>query len=257
MGKVRDFLNGAPKPVSVLWDTCCRRATRQGEIIATRQGAIKKTEERTQMSQEVMWSNRYREAGEAYLFGTEPNRFLAHRVELLQDGSTALSVADGEGRNSVWLAHQGLEVTAIEISAVAVEKARRLAKGQQVEVNFLQADMLAPAWPPVELHNAFDWVVGIFIQFVGPEWRERQFDVMKQLTRPGGRILLQGYTPKQLEYKTGGPSAVENLYTEEILRDAFAGWDIEELVEYEEDVAEGSAHKGRSALIGLVARKPA
>jgi cyclopropane fatty-acyl-phospholipid synthase-like methyltransferase len=126
-----------------------------------------------------------------------------------------------------------------------------------VEVNFILADMLAPAWPPAELHDAFDWVVGIFIQFVGPEWRERQFDVMKQLTRPGGRILLQGYTPKQLEYKTGGPSAVENLYTEEILREAFAGWEVEELVEYEEDVAEGSAHRGRSALIGLVARKPA
>jgi cyclopropane fatty-acyl-phospholipid synthase-like methyltransferase len=116
--------------------------------------------------------------------------------------------------------------------------------------------MLAPAWPPAELHDAFDWVVGIFIQFVGPEWRERQFDVMKQLTRPGGCILLQGYTPKQLEFKTGGPSAVENLYTEEILREAFTGWEIEELVEYEEDVAEGSAHRGRSALIGLVARKP-
>ena len=69
--------------------------------------------------------NRYRDAGEAYLFGTEPNRFLAHRVELLQSGRTALSVADGEGRNSVWLAEQGLEVTAIEISAVAIEKARR------------------------------------------------------------------------------------------------------------------------------------
>ena len=208
------------------------------------------------MSQEVMWSNRYREAGEAYLFGTEPNRFLAHRVELLQDGSTALSVADGEGRNSVWLAHQGLEVTAIEISAVAVEKARRLAKGQQVEVNFLQADMLAPAWPPVELHNAFDWVVGIFIQFVDPLARERQFAVLRQLTRPGGRILLQGYTPRQLDFRTGGPTAVENLYTPELLRQAFADWDIEELVDYEDTIEEGLAHKGRSALIGLIARKP-
>lgn len=208
------------------------------------------------MSQEVMWSNRYREAGEAYLFGTEPNRFLAHRVELLQDGRTALSVADGEGRNSVWLADQGLDVTAIEISAIAVEKARHLARVRKVDVNFIQADMLAPGWPPAEFHDAFDWVVGIFIQFVGPEWRERQFEVMKRITRPGGRILLQGYTPKQLDYKTGGPAAVENLYTEEFLRSAFADWDIEELVEYEEDVSEGSAHKGRSALIGLVARKP-
>lgn len=208
------------------------------------------------MTQESIWSTRYRDAGEDYLFGTEPNRFLAHRSTLLQDGRTALSVADGEGRNSVWLAEQGLEVTAIEISAVAIEKARRLAAGRHVQVDFRQVDMLAPGWPPAEMKAQFDWVVGIFIQFVGPEWRERQFEVMQQLTRPGGRILLQGYTPKQLEYRTGGPSAAENLYTEDILREAFADWIIEELVEYEEDISEGSGHRGRSALIGLVARKP-
>lgn len=214
------------------------------------------TKEFDPMNQETTWSTRYRDAGDTYLFGTEPNRFLAHRLDLLQSGRTALSVADGEGRNSVWLAEQGLEVTAIEISAVAVEKARHLAAGRNADVRFIQADMLAPGWPPADMHDAFDWVVGIFIQFVGPEWRDRQFDVMKQLTRPGGRILLQGYTPKQLEYKTGGPSAVENLYTAEDLRAAFADWQLEELVEYEEDIAEGVGHKGRSALIGLVARKP-
>jgi 2-polyprenyl-3-methyl-5-hydroxy-6-metoxy-1,4-benzoquinol methylase len=120
------------------------------------------------MNQEVMWSKRYRDAGEHYLFGTEPNRFLAHRVELLLGGRTALSVADGEGRNSVWLAEQGLDVTAIEISPVAVEKARRLAAGRGVAVEFVLADMLATDWPPVELHDRFDWVIGIFIQFVGP-----------------------------------------------------------------------------------------
>lgn len=208
------------------------------------------------MNQESIWSARYRDAGDDYLFGTAPNRFLAHRAGLLQDGRTALSVADGEGRNSVWLAEQGLEVTAIEISAVAIEKAQRLARGRSVDVHCLQADMLAPGWPPASMHDAFDWVIGIFIQFVGPEWRERQFDAMKQLTRPGGRILLQGYTPKQLEYRTGGPSAVENLYTTELLREAFADWVIEELTEYEDDVDEGHGHRGRSALIGMVARKP-
>lgn len=208
------------------------------------------------MTQETTWSNRYRDAGADYLFGTEPNRFLAHRLDLLQSGHTALSVADGEGRNSVWLAEQGLTVTAIEISAVAVEKARHLAAGRNAEVSFIQADMLAPGWPPTEMHNGFDWVVGIFIQFVGPEWRERQFEVMKLLTRPGGHILLQGYTPKQLEYRTGGPSAVESLYTRDDLLDAFADWQIEELVEYEDEISEGAGHKGRSALIGLVARKP-
>lgn len=208
------------------------------------------------MSDETFWSKRYRDAGDDYLFGTQPNHFLARRQSVLENGRTALSVADGEGRNSVWLAEQGLEVTAIELSSVAIEKARRLAAGRQVRVDFVQADMLAPGWPPAELHGQFDWVVGIFIQFVGPEWRERQFDAMKTLTAPGGRILLQGYTPKQLEYKTGGPSAVENLYTPEILREAFADWTIEELVEYEDELTEGSGHSGRSAVIGMVARKP-
>lgn len=208
------------------------------------------------MNQEAIWSTRYRDAGDTYLFGTEPNHFLARRLDLLQSGRTALSVADGEGRNSVWLAEQGLEVTAVEISAVAVDKARRFAAGRNVDVRFIQADMLAPGWPPADMRGSFDWVVGIFIQFVGPEWRDRQFEVMKQLTRPGGSILLQGYTPKQLDYKTGGPSAIENLYTAEDLRAAFGDWQLEELVEYEEDIAEGAGHKGRSALIGLVARKP-
>jgi cyclopropane fatty-acyl-phospholipid synthase-like methyltransferase len=207
-------------------------------------------------NQQNAWNDRYRDAGEDYLFGTEPNRFLAHRAELLQNGQTALSVADGEGRNSVWLAEQGLQVSAIEISTIAIEKARRLAAGRQVEVDFVLADMLAPDWPPQEYGAAFDWVVGIFIQFVGPEARERQFAVMKQLTRSGGRILLQGYTPKQLDYKTGGPSDIGNLYTSDFLRSAFADWEIEELVEYDEDLSEGERHKGRSALIGLIARKP-
>lgn len=208
------------------------------------------------MDQKSIWSQRYGDAGKHYLFGTEPNRFLAHRSALLENGQTALSIADGEGRNSVWLAEQGLRVTAIEIAPVAIEKARRLAAGRQVEVDFILADMLAADWPPSELKESFDWVIGIFIQFVSGEDRERQFAVMKQLTAPGGRILLQGYTPKQLEYKTGGPSTIENLYTPESLQEAFSGWTIEELVEYEDELLEGVAHKGRSALIGVIARKP-
>jgi len=208
------------------------------------------------MNQQDAWNDRYRDASEDYLFGTAPNRFLAHRAKLLQNGQTAISIADGEGRTSVWLAEQGLQVSAIEISNVAIEKARRLAAGRQVQVDFVLTDMLAPDWPPAEYCNGFDWVIGIFIQFVGPEARERQFAVMKQLARPGGRILLQGYTPKQLDYKTGGPSDIGNLYTSDFLRAAFADWEIEELVEYDEDLTEGERHKGRSALIGLIARKP-
>jgi len=207
----------------------------------------------SKIDQETLWSQRYRDAGEDYLFGIAPCRFLETHRHLLESGATALSVADGEGRNSVWLAEQGLAVTALEISPVAVEKARRLARGRGVEVNFMQADMLAAAWPPA----SYDFVVGIFIQFVGPDERAIQFARMKQAIRPGGLLLLHGYTPKQIEYRTGGPSAVENLYTEELLRDAFADFRIETLHAYEADVDEGKGHRGRSALIDLVARKPA
>ena len=208
------------------------------------------------MSNAATWNARYQNAGDDYLFGTNPNHFLAHRVALLSQGSKALSIADGEGRNSVWLAELGLDVTAVEISEVAVAKAKRLAAGRNAPVNFLLADILVPAWPPKSLFNAFDWVIGIFVQFANPNERKQLFAAMKRATRPGGRILLQGYTPKQLEYRTGGPSAVENLYTRDLLQDAFSDWAVEELVEYEDDISEGMGHKGRSALIGLVARKP-
>ena len=207
------------------------------------------------MDHEARWNARYRDAGDDYLFGIEPNHFLARRAHLFQEGHTALSVADGEGRNSVWLAEQGLKVTAVEISPIAVAKARKLAAGRGVEVNFVVADLLAPDWPPAALEKTFDWVVGIFIQFASASERPSQFAAMQRATRAGGHILLQGYTPRQIEYKTGGPPTVENLYTPELLRAGFPGWTIEELVEYEDDIAEGCGHRGRSALIGMVARK--
>lgn len=208
------------------------------------------------MDHESRWNARYRAAGDEYLFGIEPNHFLARRAHLFQDGHTALSVADGEGRNSVWLAEQGLKVTAVEISPIAVAKARKLAAGRGVAVHFVVADLLGPDWPPAVLENEFDWVIGIFIQFASPMERARQFAAMKRVTRSGGHVLLQGYSLRQLEFKTGGPSAVENLYTPQILRAAFPDWTIEELVEYEDAIAEGSGHRGRSALIGMVAKKP-
>ena len=203
--------------------------------------------------QEHMWSTRYSDAGEDYVFGTTPNRFLAAQSALLSAGSNALSVADGEGRNAVWLAEQGLQVTATEISPVALEKARKLAAGRHVEVDFVLADAVAWDYPEA----AFDFVVGIFIQFADPVQRARIFAGMARALRPGGHLIVQGYTPKQLEYRTGGPSAVENLYTAELLRTAVAGLDIVHLQEYEDVLDEGVGHKGQSALVGLVARKPA
>lgn len=205
------------------------------------------------IDQEAHWSERYRQAGEEYLFGVAPCRFLeAHRA-LLAAGATALSVADGEGRNSVWLAEQGLSVKAIEISAVALEKARKLARGRGVGVDFVKADVLADDWGA----DTYDLVVAVFVQFAGPQERPLLFARMKQATAPGGLLLLHGYTPKQLEYRTGGPSSLENLYTSAMLEQAFADFEILELREYEDMLTEGHGHKGRSAVIDLVARRPA
>ena len=197
-----------------------------------------------------MWNDRYAKPG--YLFGTEPAQFMPAHKAYLKPGLTALAVADGEGRNSVYMAAQGVQVTAMDSADVAVEKARALAQAAGVEVDFNIADIAKWDWGA----KSYDLVVGMFIQFVGAEGRAAQFAGMKQAVKPGGHILLHGYTPKQLEFGTGGPPFVENLYTEDMLRDAFSDFEIVELRAYEREIDEGAGHSGMSALIDLVARKP-
>ncbi len=196
------------------------------------------------------WNERY--AGEAYLFGEEPNAFLKSQSCRLRPGWSALAVADGEGRNGVWLAEQGLAVTAVEASPVALAKARALAVLRGVTITTVEADLSTWTWP----EKAFDCVAAIFIQFAGPELRARVFKGMISALRPGGVLLLQGYRPEQLAYGTGGPRAVENLYTEALLREAFSSLDIIELRSHDSVLQEGTAHVGPSALIDLVAARP-
>ncbi|GAB3537810.1 class I SAM-dependent methyltransferase [Noviherbaspirillum agri] len=197
----------------------------------------------------ALWNGRYQES--EYIFGTEPNAYLRSHAGLWQPGQRVLCVADGEGRNSVFLAQQGLAVDAFDLSDVGVAKAKKLAEQSGVAVRYEIADCERYAWPAA----TYDGVVAIFVQFADPEVRARLFANMVASLKPGGILLLQGYTPQQLVYKTGGPSAVENLYTEDMLRAAFPQMDILELRAYEDDLAEGNHHRGRSALIGLVARK--
>jgi cyclopropane fatty-acyl-phospholipid synthase-like methyltransferase len=160
-------------------------------------------------------------------------------------------VADGEGRNGVWLAEQGLNVLSVDASSVAQAKAQRLAQQRGVKMRFAQIDLIT--WDGGG--ETFDVVVAIFIQFVGPAQRPQLFAQLKRLLKPGGLLLLQGYTPRQLDYKTGGPSQVENLYTEAMLREAFANIDILHLSEHDDIIREGSGHSGMSALIDVVVRK--
>ena len=205
------------------------------------------------MNQETRWNTRYRDAGDDYLFGTEPNTWLREHAGVWAPGQRVLCVADGEGRNSVWLARQGFTVDAFDVAEVGVAKARTLAARHGVSVNFEVADVDGWAWPQA----SYDGIAAIFVQFAHPELRQRLFARMVDALKPGGVLLLQGYMPRQLEFRTGGPPQVEHLYTEALLREAFAALQIDVLTEYEADVAEGSGHRGRSALIGLVARRPA
>jgi len=197
-----------------------------------------------------MWDDRY--SASEYVFGTEPADFLRAHTDLLTPGLTALAVADGEGRNSVFLAEQGVQVTAMDASPVGLAKAAALAADKGVQVDFRQADVMAYDWDAEQ----YDLVVAIFIQFMGPNDRDIVFEGLKRAVKPGGRILLHGYTPKQLEYGTGGPPILENLYTDELLRQSFGDFTIERLESYEAELREGTGHVGQSAIVDLVARRP-
>jgi SAM-dependent methyltransferase len=198
------------------------------------------------------WDERF--GTEGYLFGTEPNAWLREHAQTWSAGQRVLCVADGEGRNSVWLAARGHAVEAFDISAVGVQKARALAEAQGVELGFHVAHCDNYDWQP----GAFDATVAIFVQFADPLMRSRLFSHMARSLKPGGQLLVLGYTPQQLVYKTGGPGELSHLYTSEMLHETFAaeGLSVEELREFEADLTEGSGHLGRSALVGLVASSP-
>jgi SAM-dependent methyltransferase len=195
------------------------------------------------------WNRRFTDA--TYLFGDEPNEWLREQASVWSIGNRVLCVADGEGRNSVWLAGRGLVVDAFDIAEVAVAKARRLAAAHGVSVNFTVSDCDAYPWTQA----TFDGVAAIFVQFADPAMRKRLFDNIVRCLKPGGTLVLQGYTPKQLDYRTGGPPLASHLYTETLLREAFVDLEVLILREYEAELAEGNGHRGHSALIGMVARR--
>ena len=197
-----------------------------------------------------MWDQRYSSTGD-YVFGTDPAAFLTQHTDRFEPGSRALVVADGEGRNSVYLAEQGLDVTAMDVSQVGVGKARRLAADRGATVDFRVADIMVWEWEP----DAYDLVVAVFIQFLDPQQRSTVFDGMQRTLRPGGRLLLHGYRPEQIQYATGGPSDPAHLYDEALLAVTFAEMQIEVLHSYDTTITEGAGHAGMSALIDLVATK--
>jgi SAM-dependent methyltransferase len=202
------------------------------------------------LSEYERWETRY--AVPEYAFGKDPNYFLKSCSGLLPPSGRALAVADGEGRNGVWLAQQGLDVVSLDFSPSAQNKARALAAERRVNVAFTQADVHTWDYPAA----AFDVVVEIFTQFSSPAERSRKWTGMRRALKSGGLLILQGYTPKQLEYGTGGPKQIENLYTRAMLESAFLGFRQLDIVEEEREIHEGTSHGGMSAMIGLTGTKP-
>ncbi|HEX8012824.1 MAG TPA: class I SAM-dependent methyltransferase [Casimicrobiaceae bacterium] len=196
-----------------------------------------------------IWNARF--AREDFLFGEEPNAFLRSQAHRLRPASSVLCVADGEGRNSVWLAEQGHRVSAFDFAPNAVAKARRLAQQRNVTVDHELGD--AYTWPWTA--KRYDALVAVFIQFVPPELRDGVFAGMQSAVAPGGVFLLEGYRPEQVDYGTGGPPRREHMYTRAWLERTFSGWEILLLEGYDAVIREGQAHSGMSALIDLVARR--
>ena len=197
-----------------------------------------------------MWNERYSEPGFAY--GAEPNDFLAANAErYLPPNGEILSLAEGEGRNAVFLARRGFRVTAVDGSAVGLEKARALAAKHGVDLQTVVADLDA-----FDLGvERWDGIVSIWCH-LPTELRARVHRSIVSALRPGGVFLLEAYTPEQLGYKTGGPSSVEMLMTLAALRSELADLDFLVGEEKLREVHEGKYHDGTSAVLQVVARKP-
>lgn len=196
------------------------------------------------------WNQRYDR--EEFFYGTRPNAFLATQASRFGPGMKVLAIADGEGRNGVWLAQQGCDVTAVDFSPVALGKSRRLAAEAGVTVHTHQADLFEWEWG----EGAWDALVAIFVQFVPAAQRPDFHARMKRALKPGGLLVLQGYRPEQVKLGTGGPSDPGNLYSAADLERDFGDLEILHLAERDSVIEEGMGHNGLSALVELVAHKP-
>ncbi|MEJ7138346.1 SAM-dependent methyltransferase [Amphibiibacter pelophylacis] len=194
-----------------------------------------------------MWNERY--SAPDYVYGTEPNAFLAQQASRLQ--GPVLSLAEGEGRNAVHLAHLGLDVLGVDSSDVGLAKAQRLAGERGVRIATQVTD-LAEFMPQAGHYGA---VVSIFAHLPS-RLRQRLYPLVEQALKPGGLLVLEAYTPRQIARGTGGPKDVDMLLDADLLRRAFPGLEPLLLQETERDVTEGRLHTGVASVVQFVGRKP-
>lgn len=202
-----------------------------------------------------MWDERY--SDNEYVYGTTPNAFLASMVERILCNNNhghrgkVLSLAEGEGRNAVFLAEHGCFVTAVDASRVGLSKAEKLAKARGVVIKVVHSDLAHLDIEP----DSWDAIVSIFCHVPSPLRQALHRKVVAGL-RPGGVLLLEAYTPSQLALKTGGPQDVDMTMTLTQLEKELSGLVFEHALELEREVVEGKFHTGKGAVVQIVARKP-
>ena len=193
------------------------------------------------------WDRRY--SGQEYGFGTEPNAYLRSQAHRLRPGMSALVPGDGEGRNGVWLAEQGLEVTTLDLSEVGAAKARRLAERRCVKIDARQGDLRTWEWPLAR----FDVIALLFVHFdvdVRPTLHRKMLAALK----PGGLMIIEGFHPDRFG-PSGEPGALGRHYAMELLREDFAGTEELELTETSVKLAEGDWHVGEARVVRGVFRR--
>jgi SAM-dependent methyltransferase len=195
-----------------------------------------------------MWDERFSEAEPVY--GQGPNGYLETQAFRLLPGMKVLVPADGYGRNGIWLAKQGLRVHTVDLSPVGVERAQKAAAAAGLDMTIELGDLSTWNWPVEE----FEAVVSIFLHLL-PEQRAKVHAAMLRALKPGGLVILEAFTPAQLQHSSGGPKQVELLYTSETLRRDFAPAEALELEEKEVPLNEGRMHSGPGAVVRAVFRK--
>ena len=199
------------------------------------------------MSDQQFWDSRY--TGSHYVYGTAPNDFLAQQLGRVQ--GPVLSLAEGEGRNAVFLARNGLDVLGVDVSAVGLEKAERLASAQGVRIHTEQADLAR--FVPRPQH--YGTVISIFAHLPG-HVRQRLYPRVANALQRGGLLMLEAYTEAQLLRSTGGPKNVDLLMSADKIRAEFPELEVLLLRETERDVREGEGHNGLASVVQFIGRKP-
>lgn len=195
-----------------------------------------------------MWDERY--SADHYIYGTKPNEFLQQNVETIPRGEV-LCLAEGEGRNAVFLAKQGYQVSAVDNSLVGIAKARKLAQSEKVSIQFIHANLATFNLG----ENRWDGIISVFCHL--PESiRKPLHQNITTALKPGGIFLLEAYTPKQLEHGTGGPKDASLMMSKPLLTQELGDMHFKHLTELERNIEEGTHHFGIGAVVQAIAEKP-